>query len=102
MVLYSSGTTSAPKGVELSHLSLNIHAEKVRLCRYAGPTQRLLTGLPYFHVAGSVVCLRFFSCIHTRLIKIACIALHESMTTGDLPCSTNPWLSNYLLEYFQR
>jgi len=102
MVLYSSGTTSAPKGVELSHLSLNIHAEKVRLCRYAGPTQRLLTGLPYFHAAGSVVRLRFFNYMHTRLIKIARIALRESMKTGYLSRSINPWLSNYLLEYFQR
>ena len=59
MVLYSSGTTSAPKAVELSHLTLNVHAETVRFCRYASPTQRLLTCLPFFHVAGSVVC-RFY------------------------------------------
>jgi long-subunit acyl-CoA synthetase (AMP-forming) len=59
MVLYSSGTTSAPKAVELSHLSLNVHAEAIRFCRYLGPTQPLLTCLPFFHVAGSVVCPLF-------------------------------------------
>ncbi|WP_405487151.1 class I adenylate-forming enzyme family protein [Nocardia sp. NBC_00511] len=57
VLLYTSGTTGKPKGVELTIANLahtaNVYAEQLGL----GSADRLGTGLPLFHVYGQVVAL---------------------------------------------
>lgn len=57
VLLYTSGTTGKPKGVELTVANLNetarIFTDQLRL----GPEDRFGTGLPLFHVFGQAVCL---------------------------------------------
>ena len=55
LILYTSGTTGAPKGVELTHANLCTSAERIG-ARYAfGPATRFLGVLPLYHGHGLVV-----------------------------------------------
>ena len=51
-ILYTSGTTSLPKGVRLTHgnVNTNMHAQIVELG--ARPTDRILNFAPLYHVGG--------------------------------------------------
>lgn len=53
-ILYTSGTTSSPKGVVISHTNLNAHL--TTLSKYFGYTSsdKILNLLPYHHVDGFV------------------------------------------------
>jgi long-chain acyl-CoA synthetase len=57
ILLYTSGTTGKPKGVELTVSNLNetarIFIDQLQLT----PEERFGTGLPLFHVYGQAVCL---------------------------------------------
>ncbi|RMI30504.1 long-chain-fatty-acid--CoA ligase [Nocardia stercoris] len=57
IMLYTSGTTGKPKGVELTVSNLNetarIFIDQLQLT----PEERFGTGLPLFHVYGQAVCL---------------------------------------------
>lgn len=54
IVLFTSGTTSGPKGVRLSHLSLMVQAmaKNTQPCSYDQNTRILATTVPFFHVGG--------------------------------------------------
>ena len=52
MIMYSSGTTGAPKGIVLGHRQLLANARLVRQVLGYGPSDRFLTLLPSFHVFG--------------------------------------------------
>lgn len=54
IVLFTSGTTSGPKGVRLSHLSLMIQAmaKNSQPCSYDQSTRIFATTVPFFHVGG--------------------------------------------------
>lgn len=52
LVVYTSGTTGAPKGAVLSHANLLAHAEALRLAWRWEPDDRLVHALPVFHVHG--------------------------------------------------
>jgi crotonobetaine/carnitine-CoA ligase len=49
-VLFTSGSTAQPKGVELTHANLHWAGEHVAKCTRLGPTDRNFTPLPLFHV----------------------------------------------------
>lgn len=51
-ILYTSGTTGAPKGAELTVANLNSAARIVAKLSQSGASDRLGTGLPLFHVFG--------------------------------------------------
>lgn len=55
VLLFTSGTTSGPKGVRLSHISLLIQAmaKTAPPCSYNSSTRMLATTVPFFHVGGS-------------------------------------------------
>ncbi len=52
LIVYTSGTTGAPKGALLSHGNLLASAESVRLAWRWAPEDRLVLALPLFHVHG--------------------------------------------------
>jgi malonyl-CoA/methylmalonyl-CoA synthetase len=52
VMLYTSGTTGAPKGAPLSHGNLLASASAVALAWRWGPDDRLLLTLPLFHMHG--------------------------------------------------
>ncbi len=64
LLVYTSGTTGAPKGALLSHGNLLASAEAVRLAWRWSPADRLVLTLPLFHVHG------------------LCVGLHGTLTAG--------------------
>ncbi len=54
-VLFTSGTTSAPKGVLLTNANLLMAGERVALHYGLTPERRVLTPLPLFHVGGQAM-----------------------------------------------
>ncbi|SCK07492.1 4-coumarate--CoA ligase family protein [Streptomyces sp. WMMB 322] len=49
---YSSGTTSMPKGVMLTHRNIATNLAQLNPLMPAGPDDRLLAVLPFFHIYG--------------------------------------------------
>lgn len=56
-ILFTSGTTGAPKGAMLSHANYLANAEQIARFVGMGPADRPLCVLPLFHVNGQVVTL---------------------------------------------
>ena len=52
LLVYTSGTTGAPKGAALSHGNLRAAAEALRIAWRWTPEDRLLLALPLFHLHG--------------------------------------------------
>jgi long-chain acyl-CoA synthetase len=57
LLMYTSGTTGAPKGVLLSHRSLLANARNISTEHRLGPDDRVLASLPLYHINGLVVTL---------------------------------------------
>lgn len=55
LLVYTSGTTGLPKGVELTHSNLIAMAEAINVAMDSGPETHSLLVLPLFHVNGIVV-----------------------------------------------
>ncbi|MFI5965033.1 4-coumarate--CoA ligase family protein [Streptomyces asoensis] len=49
---YSSGTTGVPKGVMLTHRQIATNLVQLRSAMSAGPGERILAVLPFFHIYG--------------------------------------------------
>ena len=49
---YSSGTTSLPKGVMLTHASIGVNLRQVAALRGMTPDDRIIAILPFFHIYG--------------------------------------------------
>lgn len=49
---YSSGTTGVPKGVMLTHRQIATNLAQLRSVMSAGPGDRILAVLPFFHIYG--------------------------------------------------
>jgi len=54
VVVYTSGTTGRPKGAELTHSNLMLHALMIRNNGNWGEDEVLLVALPLFHIFGQV------------------------------------------------
>ncbi|MDO9354949.1 MAG: AMP-binding protein, partial [Solirubrobacteraceae bacterium] len=52
---YTSGSTSAPRGVRLSHANVIANARAMIACGHAGADARALSWLPHFHDYGLVI-----------------------------------------------
>ena len=54
IILFTSGTTSGPKGVILSHLAMFVQAmaKSFHPCSYSHKTKMIASTVPFFHVAG--------------------------------------------------
>ncbi|WP_119718320.1 class I adenylate-forming enzyme family protein [Cognatilysobacter tabacisoli] len=72
LILYTSGTTGAPKGVTLSHGNLLANAEAVVGYLGLGPDDSVLDVLPFYYAYGASV-------LHTHLMCGARVVLAPSM-----------------------
>ena len=72
LILYTSGTTGAPKGVMLSHANLLANAEAVVVYLKLVPEDRVLSVLPFYYAYGASV-------MHTHLISGACVVLAPNL-----------------------
>lgn len=57
LLMYTSGTTGAPKGVLLSHGNLLANARNISVEHRLGTEDRVLASLPLYHINGLVVTL---------------------------------------------
>lgn len=57
LLMYTSGTTGAPKGVILTHRNLLANAHNITAEHRLGPGDRVLASLPLYHINGLVVTL---------------------------------------------
>ncbi|MDR3097663.1 MAG: AMP-binding protein [Paraburkholderia sp.] len=57
LLMYTSGTTGAPKGVLLSHGNLHANARNISAEHRLGVADRVLASLPLYHINGLVVTL---------------------------------------------
>ncbi|WP_206952515.1 AMP-binding protein [Trinickia acidisoli] len=57
LLMYTSGTTGAPKGVLLSHRNLLANARNISVEHQLGTQDRVLASLPLYHINGLVVTL---------------------------------------------
>ncbi|MCW2777172.1 MAG: AMP-binding protein [Frankiales bacterium] len=78
LLVYTSGTTGAPKGAVLSHGNLLASVEAVRLAWRWTPADRLVLALPLFHVHGLGVGL------HGTLTAGASAVLRPRFDAADL------------------
>lgn len=78
LLVYTSGTTGAPKGALLRHGNLLASAEAVRLAWRWSPDDRLVLTLPLFHVHGLAVGL------HGTLTAGAAAVLRPHFSVDDL------------------
>ena len=53
LIVYTSGTTGTPKGVELTHRNVNMHSVVANHGLGMGPEDVSMVGMPMFHVGGS-------------------------------------------------
>ncbi len=72
LIMYTSGTTGNPKGVELTHGNLLSQQQAVRQLWNIGPDDRFLSYLPWHHSFGGLF-ERFMA-----LYSGACLSLDES------------------------
>jgi acyl-CoA synthetase (AMP-forming)/AMP-acid ligase II len=70
LVMYSSGTTGFPKGVELTHHNMNVHSAVNNEYFRVGPGVVSLAAMPLFHVGGtSYVALGMYHGAETVMLR---------------------------------
>ena len=72
MIMFTSGTSSFPKGVQLTHRNLMSQQKSLEILWQPGPGMRLLCYLPWHHSFGGLF-ERFFA-LHSG----ACLAIDDS------------------------
>ncbi|MEO8364919.1 MAG: class I adenylate-forming enzyme family protein [Pseudoxanthomonas sp.] len=81
LILYTSGTTGAPKGVVLSHDNLLANVLAVATYLDLGSDDRVLSVLPFYYAYGASV-------LHTHLISGACLILAPNLLFPQLVLDT--------------
>jgi long-chain acyl-CoA synthetase len=78
LILYTSGTTSDPKGVMLSHSNVESECEGIRKVFDVGPKDAILGILPLFHSLAQMANLFLPLTVAMRVVYL------ESLNTSDL------------------
>lgn len=81
IILYTSGTTGAPKGVELTHANLFANAEAVLAYLQLGPQDSVLSVLAFYYAYGASV-------LHTHLMAGARLVLAQNLLFPHLLMET--------------
>lgn len=81
MILYTSGTTGAPKGVELTHANLHANAGAVLDYLQLGPQDSVLSVLAFYYAYGASV-------LHTHLMAGARLVLAQNLLFPHLLMET--------------
>jgi acyl-CoA synthetase (AMP-forming)/AMP-acid ligase II len=102
-LMYTSGTTGAPKGVMLSHLNLLVAARTSGLMRNTGPTDRIYGVLPMSHIVGYSILL-ISTLMHGATLHVVAkadpAALAEAIATDGITTLYGvPATYQRLLEY---
>ena len=78
LILYTSGTTSDPKGVMLSHGNVDVECDGIRKVFDVGPKDAILGILPLFHSLAQMANLFLPLTVAMRVVYL------ESLNTADL------------------
>jgi acyl-CoA synthetase (AMP-forming)/AMP-acid ligase II len=70
LIQYTSGTTGAPKGAELTHGNLTANCELIRAFFGIGPVDVLLGVVPWFHITGMEVQLNVMAYTGATLVAL--------------------------------
>ncbi len=76
-ILYTSGTTGAPKGVALSHRNLAANAASILDYLRLGPDDSIVSALPFYYTYGASV-------LHTHLAVGARVVLEDNVVFPHL------------------
>ncbi|MEM6944060.1 MAG: fatty acyl-AMP ligase [Pseudomonadota bacterium] len=82
-IQYSSGTTSAPKGIEISHRAMMANVRAIGAALSIGPEDRGVSWLPWYHDMGLV---------GTLLLPIVCRMSIDCLSTRDFTVRPTLWL----------
>ena len=70
LIQYTSGTTGAPKGAELTHGNVTANCELIRAFFGIGPADVLLGVVPWFHITGMEVQLNLMAYTGATLVGL--------------------------------
>jgi O-succinylbenzoic acid--CoA ligase len=84
LVVHTSGTTGAPRPVEISHANIQANALGSAVALGLDPDERWLCPLPLSHVGGLMVLLRSVIYATTAIIGPAERATHDDVTVVSL------------------
>jgi acyl-CoA synthetase (AMP-forming)/AMP-acid ligase II len=70
LIQYTSGTTGAPKGAELTHGNVTANCELIRAFFGIGPADVLLGVVPWFHITGLEVQLNLMAYTGATLVAL--------------------------------
>jgi acyl-[acyl-carrier-protein]-phospholipid O-acyltransferase / long-chain-fatty-acid--[acyl-carrier-protein] ligase len=90
VVMFSSGSTGVPKGIQLSHWNLISNMESVAQVYFVGPSDAMLGVLPFFHSFGYTYTL-WFPLLH-EFRAVYHPNPTESKTIGELAAQHHPTL----------
>jgi len=101
VILFTSGTEGAPKGVALSHFNLLVNVEQVRLHVALYPTDIMFNPLPTFHCFGLTagvlmpLILGLKTVLHPTPLQPREISRRVKATGATILLSTDTFMSQY-------
>ena len=85
---YTSGTTGFPKGVMLTHYGILNQTNVTCSIAELRPTERYVTAMPFFHIAGSVGAVMFSLYLGCTLIPLISFDPEKELTLFDVEKAT--------------
>ncbi|HVF63158.1 MAG TPA: AMP-binding protein [Casimicrobiaceae bacterium] len=77
MLMYTSGTTGMPKGVELTHANMLVAGRAVQAHQSLSPDDRVLSSLPLYHINGQCIA------VVSTLVSGGSLVLPERFSTSQ-------------------